>query len=107
MNRENKNGIPEPEKDPIELKHYVWILIFSCCAGFIGGFMAERLPEISVKFALSAGLALSFSGVVLMVLSRKWKQFSLPTVLKGWLNNCGWIALILGLILQTVGIWFN
>lgn len=99
--------IPDLEKDPIKIGHYILILVFSLFLGFLGGMVANQIPEISIKISSSIGLLLSFSGVVLMIVSSKHGVFTLPIPLKAWLYNCGWIALIVGLIYQAFIIWFS
>lgn len=100
------------QDDPMKKLHYTLILIFSLFAGFLGGVIANRLPELSNKILLSGGLGLSFLGVLLMIVSKIYKakdgrKYNSHVPLKHWMYNCGWIALILGLILQTLGIWFS
>ena len=97
------------QDDAISKMQYVLILVFVTFTGFIGGVVGNQFHVVVNKILISGGLALSFLGVVLMIESkivrRNDKKFEAHAPMKAWMYNCGWVALILGVVAQIIGIW--
>lgn len=99
------------QPDAIKKTQYVLILVFAAFAGFVGGVFSNRFHVIVDKILLSGGISLSFLGVVLLIESKIYRKkgiaFEGHVPLKAWMYNCGWIALILGVVSQIIGIWIT
>jgi hypothetical protein len=58
------------------------------------------------KIFLIGGVVISFLGVVLMIESKIMRKEGLISVgpIRPWMEKCGWIFLILGVISEIIGI---
>jgi len=96
------------QPDTIKKWQYVLILLLAGVAGFIEGAV---LDHVTNKNFLLVGVFLTWLGVYSLIGSRVLKKHRDELVAAGktpidrLMYNCGWIALILGVIAQIIGIW--